>query len=229
MVARQVTAPLSEVLVVTRVRQHRVELRVAIVCRVVSAPWQLKQARCERSLGGDGNKGRPPAGERGSGGPAEGGWNLAGLCLGQAPQEGDGFVSPPAPGFDAADDESASSGGRKLRVSDLPFAARSVCDCRAGPTVGDMAHFPSSPQRAHERRIQGQLGAVMEGEPLCEDFDLPAVVRGHFQVHVLEWHVGADRGPGFSADARPGALQGYGAWPQESAGGASCPVVPKKV
>ena len=76
----------------------------------------------------------------------------------------------------------------------------------------------------HEENLTAGICAAAEGQPLRQDFDLAPVVGGHSQIHLVEGHVGPDRGPSFSADARPDAFERHCARPRAvgEAGGGWC-------
>ena len=125
---------------------------------------------------------------------------MSGFGLGKQSNEIRGFVAPTAAGFESQDDQPATSGLEKFRVSAFLTPAGCMESC---PGVGacTAATLPVPCQRGDKGGVDGQLSSAPKVEAIGNDFDASVILTGDLcQVEVCHPGVGCDPCPCFSAD-----------------------------
>ena len=89
--------------------------------------------------------------------------------------------------------------------------------------------FAASRQRGDDSGIERKLGAMPEGQTVCDDFDASLVSDRDVEVHVGKLDVSCDPGASFAADPCNGVLKGQRACGEDAGGGAGRAVVAEGV
>ena len=168
---------------------------------------ERQEACCEGARCGEGQKRRPPEGERRDGSSSRG-WR-SGACL--APRklsdEGGGLSTPAAAHFNCKDGEPAAARPAQLRVGAL-FGSSCSEQCGACSATPCPTRRACGGERGHQCRVDSQLGPSPKRQAVGNDLNAPVVLADRVDIEVPHQHIQGNRCTSLAADPCGRSLNG---------------------